>query len=128
MGRPSQFTPQTRAGPAFTGQAGAERESRERIRETAYRPDGSVAGVREREFWQVWRQPVAALPPDCRGLKAFGLWDGIVEFILLFAGIHLLLVVAIAGGALARWVGWNPIAGYAVTWFILYWLGIRPRL
>jgi hypothetical protein len=126
--RPSQFSPQTRAGPVAGGQAGAEHEARERSRETAYRPDGSVAGTREWERWRVWRQPVGTLQAGSPGIAPFGFIEAIKEFVLLWTGAHCLLAVAIAGGALAKWSGHNPIAGYVLTCFLMYWFFIRPRL
>ena len=128
MQRPSQFTPQIRAGPGAGGQTTPEHEARERVRETAYRPDGSIAGVRERELWQIWRQPVAALLPGSSGLQSDGLWKGLVDLVLVFAGIHILLAVAVGTGALFHWIGWNPVLGYAVAWFLMWFLGIRRRL
>lgn len=128
MPHQSQFTPSIRAGPSpGGGQATPEHEARGRVRETAYRPDGTVAGVREREFWQVWRQP-ALLQSGSQGHRTFSLRDLCVEALLLFVGGHLLLLVAIAGGALAKWIGWNPVLGYAATWLLLYVVFIRPRL
>ena len=126
--RPSQFTPQTRAGPVAVGQATPEHEARERSRETAYRPDGSVSGVREWELWRVWRQPAGLLQAGSPAGASFGFFEAMREFVLLFVGAHCLLAIAIAGGALAKWAGYNPVAGYALTCFLMYWFGVRSRL
>ena len=128
MQRPSQFTPQTRAGPAAVSQADVQHEARERSRRVLYRPDGTVAGTEDREFWQIWRQPVAALLPGSSGLQSDGWWTGLVDLVLVFAGIHILLAVAVGTGALFHWIGWNPVLGYAVAWFLMWFLGIRRRL
>jgi hypothetical protein len=125
--RPSQFTPQI-AGSGAGGQATPEHEARERSRETAYRPDGSIAGVREWELWRVWRQPAGQLQAGSPAGVPFGFLDAMREFALLWLGAHCLLAVAIAGGALAKWAGYNPVVGYVATCFLLYWFGVRPRL
>jgi hypothetical protein len=67
-------------------------------------------------------------PPVGQALQTTGLWDSAKEFILLFAGIHIFLLLAIAGGALVQWAGGNPVAGYAAVWLIIYVALIRPRL
>ena len=129
MTQQSQFSPSIRAGPdPGGGGAGAEHEARERSRETAYRPDGSVAATREWERLRVWRRPAAALPVGRPGLAGFSFVDALKEFLLLWLGAHCLLAVAIAGGALAKWSGHSPVVGYVVTCFLLYWFGVRPRM
>lgn len=120
MHRPDLTHNPARAGPQATGYDSAEHQARERTRETAYRPDGSVAGVREREFWHVWRQPaVAALPRSSTAMRA-GLWETIKEFAAFFFGLHALVGIAVAGGALCHWVGWNPLIGYVAVFAVVY--------
>lgn len=126
--RPSQFTPQIGAGPGAGGQATPEHEARERSRETAYRADGTVAGVREWERWRVWRRPAAALSAGSPAGAGSGFIEAAREFVLIFVGAHAILALAIAGGALAKWIGWNPVAGYTLTCFLIYFFGIRPKL
>jgi hypothetical protein len=98
-------------------------DEHERSRRVLYRPDGSVAGTEDRELWRAGRQPAALLPP---GTSAF--WADVKEGLLLLVGLHILLAVAVAGGALAKWTGHNPVIGYALAWWLMFWFGVRPKL
>jgi hypothetical protein len=109
----------------------AESVSRARERQVAYGPDGRVRGVRERELWTVVRRP--GLPPAAQAsgslsrwldgllLAILGLWAQLADLWWFCFGHTLILGCAVAGGYLARALGWSAAAGYfgvlALIWF-----------